>query len=176
MKQFLNSIILIGFKHVGKTVIGRELASRLERPFIDLDEEIERMFANENKEKSTCRQIMQAHGQSYFRNLEKRVLAQIIQLKNSIISLGGGAPMNEENQKLIKNGTVIHIEAPRGVVFERIMIQGRPAFFSLEESPLVSFNRLWNERDEIYKKLADFSIENNGLVGSAVERILKHIL
>ncbi|KTD32822.1 shikimate kinase I [Legionella nautarum] len=176
MKQFLNPIILIGFKQVGKTVIGRELASRLELPFIDLDEEIERMFASENKEKRTCQQIMKAHGQSYFRDLEKRGLAQSIQSNTSIISLGGGTPINKENQQLIKAGVVVHIEAPRGVVFERIMIQGRPAFYSIEESPLVSFNRLWNERDEIYKKLADLSIENNGLLVSAVDRILMHIL
>lgn len=176
MKQFLNPIILIGFKQVGKTVIGRELASRLDLPFVDLDEEIERMFASENKEKSTCRQIKKAHGQSYFRNLEKRGLAQSIQSKISIISLGGGTPINKENQKLIKTGIVIHIEAPQGVVFERIMIQGRPAFFSGEESPLVSFNRLWYQRDEIYKKLADLSVENNGLLVSAVNQILMRIL
>ena len=83
--------------------------------------------------------------------------------------------MDEENQALIKSNTVIYIEAPREVVLERIMAQGQPAFFSAEESPLVSFNRLWNERNAIYKKLADFSIENNGSVLSAVEQILKHL-
>lgn len=176
MKPVLNSIILIGFKHVGKTVIGRELASQLRLPFIDLDEEIERLFANEHKEKMTCRQIMNVYGPSYFRTIEKRSLARISQSTSSIVSLGGGTPVDKENQKLIKNSTIIHIEAPRGVVFERIMIQGRPAFFSEEESPLDSFNRLWNERDKIYKKLANFSIENDGLIVSAVERILKNLL
>lgn len=176
MKPILNSIILIGFKHVGKTVIGRELASQLKLPFIDLDEEIERLFANEHKEKMTCRQIMNVYGQSYFRNIEKRSLAHISQSTSSVVSVGGGTPVDKENQQLIKNSTIIHIEAPRGVVFERIMIQGRPAFFSAEESPLASFNRLWNERDKIYKKLANFTIENDGLIASAVERILKNLL
>lgn len=175
MKPMLNPIIFIGFKHVGKTVIGRELARQLNVPFIDLDEEIERIFDHENKKKMTCRQIMNEYGQSYFRNLEKRSLKHIAQSPPSVIALGGGTPLDIENQGLIKHGTVIHLEAPPDVVFERIMLHGRPAFFVAEESPRDSFNRLWHERDEIYKKLAHFSIENNGLIDSVVERILKNL-
>ena len=65
------SIILIGFKHVGKTVIGRALADQLKWPFRDLDEAIEQLFTKETQAHKTCRQIMKAHGSAYFRELEK---------------------------------------------------------------------------------------------------------
>src|SRR3990167_10617486 len=152
MTHLSKSIIFIGFKHVGKSVIGNALALRLAKPFIDLDEEIERVFENEYQEKRSCRQIMTMYGQSYFRDLEKKVLAQIIQSRPSVIALGGGTPMDKENQELIREHTVVHVLAPRGVVFERIMVQGRPAFFSAEEPLIESFNRLWNEREAVYKK------------------------
>lgn len=170
-----NSILLIGFKHVGKSVIGRELAFRLGWPFIDLDKAIERAFENKYQEKCSCRQIMEKRGQSYFRNLEKKVLVQAIQSTPSVISLGGGTPMDEENQKLIKCHKVIHITAPRETVFKRIMSEGRPAFFSVEEPPLEAFNRLWDEREKIYQKLTGFSVNNNGSVVSGVAQILQHI-
>lgn len=175
MTPLSKSIIFIGFKHVGKSVIGNALALRLAKPFIDLDEEIERVFENEYQEKRSCRQIMTMHGPSYFRDLEKKVLAQIIQSRPSVIALGGGTPMDFDNQELIRDHTVVHVLAPRGVVFERIMVQGRPAFFSAEEPPLESFNRLWNEREAVYKKLASYSIDNNGLVVSGVEQVLQHL-
>ena len=175
MEPLSNSIILIGFKHVGKSVIGSELASRLGLPFIDLDKEIERAFEREYQEKCSCRQIMEKQGELFFRNLERNSLAQMLQSKPSIISLGGGTPINEENQQLIKPHTVIHITAKREVVFERIMIRGRPAFLSVEESPLVALNRLWDERIKIYKKLTNLSINNDGSVSSAVDQIIQHL-
>lgn len=175
MTHLSKSIIFIGFKHVGKSAIGNALALRLAKPFIDLDEEIERVFEKEYQEKRSCRQIMVMHGKSYFRSLEKRVLTKILQAKPSVIALGGGTPMDCDNQELIKEYTVVHVLASRGVVFERIMVQGRPAFFSAEEPLIESFNRLWNEREAVYKKLASFSIDNNGLVVSGVEQVLQHL-
>ncbi|MCX7114831.1 MAG: shikimate kinase [Gammaproteobacteria bacterium] len=175
MSTHAKTIVLIGFKHVGKSVIGRALATQLERPFIDLDEEIERVFEREHQDKQTCRQMMQTQGEAYFRQLEKDVLAQLVLTKPVILSLGGGTPLDEDNQKRIQGHTIVHISAPRGVVFERIMLQGRPAFFSDDESPVESFNRLWNERERVYETLASFSIENNGAVMAGVEQVLQHL-
>lgn len=166
-------IILIGFKHVGKSVIGRELAVRLQKPFVDLDQKVESAFLDIYHEKLTCRQIMQKHGQLFFRELERLCLKQIMGSSSSIISLGGGTPIEEENQTLLKHHVLIHITAPRGIVFERIMLQGRPAYFSTEEDPFSSFNRLWNEREKIYLKMTTLSIENNNSIELAVNTIIK---
>ena len=127
------SIILIGFKHVGKTVIGRALADQLKWPFRDLDEAIEQLFTKETQAHKTCRQIMKAHGSAYFRELEKRTLVQVMQTGPLIHALGGGAPLEKDIQHVIKKHTLIHITAPREVVFNRIMMQGCPAFFQKEK-------------------------------------------
>jgi len=166
-------VILIGFKHVGKSAIGKELASRLHKPFVDLDQQIETVFENLYHKKLACRQIMQRHGHIFFRELERLCLKQTMDLHPSIISLGGGTPIEDENQILLKQHTLIHITAPRGVVFERIMLQGRPAYFSKDEDPFLSFNHLWNEREKIYLKLTTLSVDNNNSIEFAVNAIIK---
>ncbi len=175
MHAITKPIILIGFKNVGKTVIGSALASQLNLPFIDLDAEIERMFADANQRQLTCRQIMEAYDEVYFRELETKILTPILQTVVAVIALGGGTPIAHNNQKLIKNHTVIHVEAERNTVFARIMLQGRPAFFTESEDMLVALNSLWDERSKIYKKLATFSIINDGAIVLAVEQILQYL-
>lgn len=172
MKPLNNHIIIIGFKSVGKSVIGRALASKLHKNFIDLDVQIEQLYKQNYHQHLTCRQIMKKHGQDFFRELEHQALLQNITSAPAVISLGGGAPLKQENQELMKTHMIIHVIAPRGTVFERIMMHGRPAYFSEHEDPLVTFNRLWDEREIIYKKLATFSIENKGSIEQAVDQIL----
>ena len=171
MTPLSKSIILIGFKHVGKSALGYALALRLAKPFIDLDAEIEREF----QEQYTCRQIMHIYGQAYFRDLEKKLLTQVMQADPAIIALGGGTPLDLDNQALIRHHTVVHVVAPRDLVFARIMKQGRPEFFPAEKPPLETFHQLWDEREAIYKSLASVAVENNGLLVSAVEQMLQHL-
>lgn len=175
MQPLTNSIIFIGFKNVGKTTIARELARQLAMPFIDLDEEIEKTFAKEQQKKQTCREIMRNYGAPYFRDLEKRVFHKVIQGTPAIIALGGGAPAEKSTQILLQGHTVIHVKALRHLVFKRIMASGHPAIFSADRPPLESFTRLWNKRQRIYKKLATFSIQNNGPLQSSIEQILKQL-
>lgn len=170
-----NAIILIGFKHVGKSVIGAELATRLTLPFVDLDNAIESAFENTHQQIYSCRHIMEKYGQPYFRQLEKQTLAHIIQSVPSVISLGGGTPMLQDNQTLIRPHVCIHITAPRKVVFERIMQRGKPTFFPADMPPLQAFNRLWDERETVYNELADFAINNNDSITSGVNQIIQYL-
>jgi shikimate kinase len=167
-------IILIGFKNVGKSSIGLELACQMQGSFIDLDEAIEATYATEQVEKLSCREITQTHGETYFRELEKNVFARTIQEKPAVLSLGGGTVMDGDNQALLKGHVVIHITAPYDLVFERIMSNGMPSFFPADESPHTSFHLLWEERDAVYKQLATFRIDNNGTIAATIEKILNH--
>lgn len=174
--QCLNKhIILIGFKHVGKTAIGRELALCTQRPFVDLDQKIEARYEKQYLQRKTCRQIMQQHGEIFFREIETLALNDVMHLEPSVISLGGGTSLHQENQQLIKLHTIVQVTAPRGVVFERIMLNGRPAFFSEHEDPFVSFSRLWEARVKIYEEVASFSVENNGSVALAVKQVMEQL-
>ena len=171
MQPLHNHIVLFGFKHVGKSVIGKNLAKKLNCQFIDLDHQIELLYENKLKEKYNCRQIMLNSGQDFFRSLEVNALCQIIDAPPSVISLGGGAALHPECQRLIKACILVHITAPKGIVYERIRMSGRPAFFKQGEDLLESFNRLWDERKKTFEDLQDYSIENDSSVENAVAKI-----
>lgn len=167
-------IIFIGFKNAGKTVIGREIASRLKKPFIDLDEQIEKSYAEQFARQLSCREITKRHGETFFRDLEVTVLQEVINLQPSVIALGGGAPLREENQLLLKPHILIYLTASPEIVFQRIMAGGIPSFFE-EEDPLGSFKRLWEQRQQVYEDLAVLTIDNSGEVQIAIEEILEKL-
>ncbi len=170
-----NAIVLIGFKHTGKSVVGKSVAHKLNIPFLDLDQKIEMLYHAQFNEQWSCRQIMQHKGEEFFRSLESAALSQVVGLKPSVISLGGGAPLRLENQNLIKSCIVIHVTSPREVVFERIRASGQPAFFNSEEDLLESFNKMWDDRRQIYEEIRNFTIENNRSVEEAVFALTKKL-
>lgn len=170
-----NHIILIGFKHVGKTLIGRRLAKDLNKKFIDLDKEVEKLYEKKHLEPFACRQIMQTHGESIYRELESEALRHVLKSQSSVISLGGGTSLSLTNQEIIKPHLLLHVVAPRGVVFERIMVEGRPAFFDPNEDPYESFSRLWDERGTVYRKLTTRIVNNSGTVEQAVKEAITHV-
>lgn len=168
-------IFLIGFKHVGKTRVGRQLAQELNKPFIDLDKEMEKTFLKNSAEILTCRQIMQIHGEKYFRQLESEVLQQVLMRESSVVSLGGGTVINQQNQQRIAGHFILHITAARGIVFERIMVDGHPGFFKTDQDPYESFTQLWNERDQIYRQLTARTVNNNDSLQAAVNQAMHHL-
>jgi shikimate kinase len=172
MKQHL---ILIGFKHSGKSTLGRELATKLGRKFVDLDEAIQAEHQAETGEELSCREILRSHGEEHFRELEHEVLKRVLaQPGAAIVALGGGTPMMQENQALIRGHKVVHISAPKSVIFERIMIHGKPAFFSAEVDAFDHFQELWAKRAPIFESLAELTIQNKGALEPVVNEILDH--
>ncbi len=172
----MKHLILIGYKSVGKSAIGRELAREVRMNFIDLDEEVERIYKEKHGQAANCRQIMLKIGQDAFRELEHKALQTV--LSNSshcVISLGGGTPLLFKNKTLIKDHMIVQITAPKNIVFERIMINGKPAFFPADEHPLISFNRTWKDRGTIYDALTSIKIDNSGSLDEAVRIIREKI-
>jgi len=172
-------IILIGFKNTGKSTIGMALAKELERPFVDLDEKIQEAHAAQTggKIRLSCRKIMEIHGEEHFRTLEHEALKSILETKKPLVlAVGGGTPMMPANRELLAKQSVVQVSAPKAIVFERIMINGKPAFFPKNEEAIDSFRRLWKEREPVFKKLAAITVENTGSVDDAVAQILKFII
>src|SRR3989338_2165166 len=103
-------IILIGMKGCGKSTVGKLLAEKLNIPFIELDDELEKVHFQTKKYKLTFREIYQKYFQKYFRDLESSVLIRIAveqENKNFVLACGGGTPLNPKNQKiLIKLGKI----------------------------------------------------------------------
>jgi shikimate kinase len=90
------NIALTGFMAVGKSVVGRNLARKLRRRFVDLDKIIEQTEGMKIKD------IFRRKGESYFRQAEKRELAKVLFQSEQVIATGGGAVMDEENLRLLR--------------------------------------------------------------------------
>lgn len=144
-------IFLCGFMGCGKSTHGKKLAAILKRPFIDLDQYIQKQ---ENK---TIQFIFDNEGEDEFRRLETKCLQEIIELhKTSVISLGGGTVCFNNNVELIKqNGLLIYIEMPATALAQRLANskQNRPLLKPLSSDQLLSFieNKL-SERNVFYKQ------------------------
>ena len=150
----------------GKSTIGRILAKKLEHSyFLDTDALIEHF---ENREISD---IFANEGEEYFRDAERRVFNWIKNdVKNAIISTGGGLPMFVPEIK--EAGIVIYLKVKFDDIVKRLdeeEIKKRPLFKDLEKA-----KKLFEKRDEVYMKLADYVIENRSIEES-VEKILELI-
>jgi len=165
----------MGFKHVGKSVIGKNLSEKISAPFIDLDHQIELLYENENNKKYSCRKIMVNAGEKEFRRLETNALSHAVHAPPSVISLGGGTALYPENKIFLHSCFLIYITAPKDIVFNRIQQGGNPAFFNPEENLQDTFNQLWEKRNAIYKTMQNFFIMNDGTVDDTVKKIVEKI-
>lgn len=108
-------LVLIGLMGVGKTTVGRRLAKRLDLPFVDADEEIEKAADLKVTE------IFDRFGEDYFRDGERRVIARLIEGPCRVIATGGGAFMNDETRELIlANATAIWLDADIETLVKRV--------------------------------------------------------
>ena len=94
------NIVLIGMMGSGKSTIGKIIAIKLKLDFIDIDYEIEK------KERKTIRNIFENNGESYFRKIEQNIIFENLKFKGKVISLGGGAFLNDSTKKKILKDTV----------------------------------------------------------------------
>ena len=96
----LNTVFLLGYMGCGKSILGKALASQVNISFLDLDKKIEEY------EKKPVREIFELKGESYFRQIERKILLDIIGSSiPKIVSVGGGAPCYFTNMTDIVNST-----------------------------------------------------------------------
>ncbi len=111
------NIFLVGFMATGKSSVGRILAERLNRPFVDADKEIERRAGK------SIPDIFREDGEAIFRNLETSVVRDLCSGNGRIIAAGGGAFVSDENRRLMLDaGRVVCLTAHPGTVMERLNI------------------------------------------------------
>jgi shikimate kinase len=95
------NIALIGFMAVGKSAVGRNLAKKLRRRFVDLDRSIEKTVGMKVKE------IFAVKGEPYFRQLEKQILSEILEKDGQVIATGGGVVTDDDNLALLRGKTTL---------------------------------------------------------------------
>lgn len=109
------SIVMIGLMGCGKSAVGRRLASRLSLPFIDADDEIEKAAGK------TINEIFSDHGETEFRDGERKVIHRLLGQGPQVLATGGGAFMNPETRANIRNsGISIWLKAELPVLMKRV--------------------------------------------------------
>ena len=126
------SIVLIGYRGSGKTSIGRKLADRLWQEFVDTDDLIVKRAGK------TIREIFDERGEGAFRDLEASVLQEVLKQEESVISLGGGAVLREENRKALSAGEhkTIYLRCDAKVLHDRIHADATTAAMRPSLTPL----------------------------------------
>ena len=136
-------LALIGFMGAGKSTLGRELARRAHRPFVDTDEEIEKRFGPVGE--------LFERGEPEFRRVEEQIVAEALAGPTAVIALGGGAVVSEATQeRLLRKAFVAWVEVDVETAWSRVSGSGRPLARDREQ-----FERLYDERFDIYDEIAD---------------------
>ena len=129
-------IFLIGYMGSGKTTLAKKLASKLELPFIDTDDEIVKEVG------MSITEYFQLHGEEKFRALEREHLQKIAQQK-AIVSTGGGSPCFFDNmQWMNENGVSVYLQMSPKALFDRLSqskLHKRPILIGKTEEELFNF-------------------------------------
>jgi shikimate kinase len=169
----MRSVVLVGMPGCGKSAIGRRLASRLELPFVDADDEIELAAGK------AITDIFKDHGEPYFRDGERKVIARILNSGCQVLATGGGAFMSVETRDNIRQAAVsVWLKAELSLLLRRVLKRNnRPL---LERDPEGVMRSLVETRYPIYAT-ADITVESRDLphdvmVFEIIEALAAHTL
>jgi len=166
-------VVLIGMMGAGKSTIGRRLAKRLDLPFVDADEEIEKAAGR------SIADVFEEFGEAEFRAGERRVMTRLLDGTTRVIATGGGAFMDAETRKRIKSQAIsVWLDADIGVLVARTAHKKtRPLLLS--GNPREILERQAAERRPVYA-MADIHIASGDgphsrVVDAIVEALDGHI-
>ena len=144
-------LVLVGMMGAGKTTVGRRLAARLNRQFLDSDEEIEKAA------QMSIPEIFEQRGEPEFRAGETRVIARVLKDEGIVLATGGGAFVNEETRALVKNEAIsIWLKAEADILFERVSRRSNRPLLKTA-NPRATLEKLIEDRYPIYAE-ADVTV------------------
>jgi shikimate kinase len=154
------SIVLVGMPGSGKSAVGRRLAARLGLPFVDADEEIEQAAGK------PIIDIFKDHGEPYFRDGERKVIARLLRAGPLVLATGGGAFMVAETRENIRQaGISVWLKAELALLLRRVLKRNtRPL---LEKDPEGVMRQLMEARYPVYAN-ADIIVESHDLPHDAI--------
>ena len=160
-------VYLVGMPGSGKSSVGPALASRLDVPFVELDAEVERAAG------ASVRDIFEREGEARFRALEAQALVEASRHDPSVVSCGGGVVLEPANRVTLRaTGEVVFLAVPLDVLIERV----RPA----EDRPLIravgDLDRLFREREPLYREFAGHVVDGVGGIDEVAERVREELL
>jgi shikimate kinase len=163
------SIVMVGLMGCGKSAVGRRLAARLGLPFVDADEEIEKAAGQ------SIEDIFTEHGEPYFREGERKVLARLMRSGPQVLATGGGAFMNPETRATIaERGVSVWLKADLPLLVPRVGKRNNRPLLKGGDLEAVMQN-LMDTRYPIYAQ-ADITVESRDvphevIVAEIIERL-----
>lgn len=149
----METIYFTGFSGVGKSMIGKMLASRKDLEYLDIDDRVEK------KENKSIADIFKENGEEYFRSAENYVLSHEVK-QGSIVSLGGGIIQSIDNRHLIKStGRVIYLRAKASTIYKNLKDEYKSRPLLKNDYSIFTIEKLLDERRPYYEELANFIID-----------------
>lgn len=146
------NIFLVGPMGSGKTTVGRQLASASARDFVDSDREIEIRTGVD------IPYIFEREGETGFRRRESLILHELCARRGVVLATGGGAVLDPENRRVLaQRGLVVYLRASVREQFERTSrSRHRPLLAAGDRRQ--TLQRLWEEREPLYREIADLVV------------------
>lgn len=161
------NLYLVGMMGAGKSAVGRPLARALGYRFIDADAALEQSAGR------TIPQIFSADGEEGFRALESAVLDQLAQWHSLVVATGGGVVTRPVNWGHLHQGVVIWLDAPEGVLLQRLRADSTPRPLLADPDPAARLRHLLGERQPLYAQ-ADLHVRQGAEPPEAVaSRVLE---
>jgi len=161
-----DNIFLVGLMGAGKTTVGRILAKRYNKVFHDSDHEIE----------SRCGVkipvIFEIEGEAGFRKREETAIAELTALSNVVVATGGGAVLSAASREVLRTrGLVVYLRGSPEHLFERTRHdRNRPLLQTA--NPLAGLRALYQQRDPLYREVADIVVDTGRQSISNMTRVL----
>ena len=156
----VQNIVLVGMPGCGKSAVGRLLARRLGKQFVDTDQMVEDMA------KKPIPAIFAQEGEAAFRALESRAVREAGSRTGCVISTGGGVVTRPGNRPpLRQNGVIVHLTRDLAL----LPTKGRPL------SQQAGLSALWQQRAPLYAAFAGITVQNSGTLEEAAEKIEKEL-
>ncbi len=165
------NIALIGFMGTGKTAVGKALAEKLDKKFVELDSLIEQ------KAGKSIPDIFQQDGEIAFRELEIEVTKEVSREKNLVIACGGGIVLNKINiDRLGKESVIVYLTASPSTILKRTLSEGETRPLLNVQDKALSIQELLAFRKPFYERAADIKINTSKLdIDSVVEQIISRV-
>lgn len=164
------SISIVGLMGVGKTTIGRRLAKRLEMPFFDSDDEIEKASGR------TIKGYFKDYGEAEFRSGERRVIERLLDGQPLILSTGGGAFIPDETREiLMRQSLTVWLKADFETIMERVGRKNTRPLLDVTD-PTETMRKLMEERYPIYETAHITVSASTGTHHQTVDRVMTAIL
>ena len=146
-------LVLVGLPGSGKSTVGRQLARRLDLPFVDTDHAIAQRIG------CSIRAFFEREGEPAFRDVEASVIAQLAHGGDAVLATGGGAVLRAANREHLRGaGHVIYLRSTPEELLRRVRHdQNRPLL--QVDDPLAKLRSLYEQRDPLYRQTAHFVIE-----------------